>query len=313
MIALALTVALVLSSVEGDVRITGSSTVAPLVAEAVDEASIEDLLIAPNGTNRGFEQLCDEQSVMMIGASRRITDLELAACSGRGIRRLTELMIGLDGIVLAQSNHHRAFPVTLAELYLAAAFLVPENDGCVLVPNPNTTWRDVNPDLPNRPVKFFGPPTTSGTRNVFIDLALAEGARQIDCLAELERRDPAAFERAIMPRHDEAWLDAGENDEAIAAALLYARDGIGIFGLQSFNSVNGLRALPLNGVLPFPDTVASGAYPLSRPLYLYMTPEAMAEPSVRRLVTRVSPPSNERPVKVYDTRETKSYTVSSEN
>lgn len=282
-------------------RVSGSSTAAPVIAEAIAGAGIEDIGVFPTGTVRGFEELCVERSVSMIGASRRVLPEELAACQDHGMGELYEVQLGLDGIVLAQHRRPRLFPLALRELYLAAAFLVPENDNCVLIPNPNETWNQVNESLPNRKVRIFGPPASSGTRDIFIERAIAEGARQIDCLAELERRDPEAFERAIMPRHDEVWLDAGENDAALAIALRHVRDAVGIFGWQSFHGQTGLRALPLEGVVPDEETIASGAYPLSRPLFLYASPEAMGEPSVRSLISRFSAAGTDASVRRYST------------
>lgn len=284
------------------VRISGSSTAAPILSEAADDAGLEGgVIVQSTGTVEGIEELCRHGTASIIGASRRMNEAERSLCHQYGHRQLAEIEIGLSGIILAQSGRGRGLPLDLRDLYLAAAAYVPDDDSCVLVPNPNNRWRDLDPSMPDRPIRFFGPPASSGTRQVFIDRALAEGARQIDCLAELERQDPAAFERAIVPRHDEAWLDAGENEDAIAAALHGVHDAIGIFGLPSFERTQGLNALPLEGVVPSRGTILSGAYPLSHPLYLYADPEALAEPSVRRLVRELAPQGTAGGVKVYTT------------
>lgn len=286
----------------GETRITGSSTAAPIIAEAVELAGADDISVVPTGTVRGFQELCREMTVAAIGASRPVTDAELAECAAHGIDRLVEIPIALDGIVLAEHAGRSRLGVDLRELYLAAALQVPvDEERCVLVPNPNRTWSDINRALPNRPIKFYGPPASSGTRAMFIDLALVEGARQIACLEELERQDPEAFERAVIPRHDEIWLDAGENDQAVAAALLYAREAIGIIGWSSFANAEGLRAVPLGGVFPSLEAIRRGVYPLSRPLYVYVTPGALSEPSVRRLVSTLSDRNGSGEAKVYTT------------
>ncbi|MEM7517379.1 MAG: substrate-binding domain-containing protein, partial [Planctomycetota bacterium] len=244
----------------------------------------------------------------VVGTSSQMSEADIERCEARGITQVTEVSLGYGGIILANGGRRGfgggrrgGFGLDLIELYLAAAAYVPENDACVLVPNPNTDWSDLDGDLPNAPIRIFGPPVRSVNRSLFIDRALAEGARQIDCLAELERRDPAAFERAVMPRHDEVWLDAGENDDAIAAALPFARNAIGVIGWDTFRRTPSLNAVPLGGIVPNQGAFLSGQYPLVRPLYLYVTPGALAEPSVSRLVTRLAAGDNAPSAKVYST------------
>lgn len=292
---------LVVGSEAEGVRISGSSTAAPVIADTVSGLGFDDFDIVPTGTVRGFEELCMEGSVPMIGASRRISPAELETCSEYGINELYEVNLGLDGIILAQGGRGGPYAVELRELFLAAATMIPGDETCVLVPNPNESWNEINKDLPNRKVRIYGPPASSGTRDVFVERALAEGARQVDCLAELERRDPAAFERAIMPRHDEVWLDAGENDEAIAIALRHVNNAIGIFGWRSYDQRLGLRALQLDGVVPNEETIASGAYPLSRPLFLYASPEALRDPDARQLITTFSAATSDGNIRRYTT------------
>ncbi|GGY54572.1 hypothetical protein GCM10007148_25300 [Parvularcula lutaonensis] len=250
-------------------------------------------------TDQVFDTLCHYQTSPVIGTSRRLSTLQMERCAAFGRRTLAEIDVGLSAIVLAQSRRGRGLSLDLRDLFLASAAYVPEDDNCILVPNPNESWQDVNPNLPDRPIRIFGPPTGSGARQIFVDRALAEGARQIDCLAELERRDPAAFERAIMPRRDEAWLDAGQNEDAVAAALRGVRDAVGVLGFPGFERSHGLRALSLEGVVPSRGTIRSSAYPLSHPLFLYADAEALEDPSVQRLVRALSPQGVPGGVKVY--------------
>ncbi len=267
-----------------DLRIAGSSTVAPLIAEVSEIADLRDVRVAPTGTVRGFEELCVEGSVQVIGASRRLTAREAEACAEHDVAELVEVMIGTDGIVLAHSSRRAVRGLTLQQLYLASGTLVPVDDECRLEPNASMTWRDVDNSLPADRIRLFGPPVSSGTRDMFIKLGLAAGARSIPCLASLEKDDPSAFWAAISPRSDFAWTDAGENDEAAAIALTYVHDAVGIFGIRSFEAACGLDALHLQGVAPSRDAVSSGEYPLSRPLFIYLTAEALEKPAARLLI-----------------------------
>ena len=268
----------------GDLRVAGSSTVAPLIADAVASAQLDDVVVAPTGTVRGFEELCSETAVQVIGASRRVSADEVARCASHDIDELIEIMVATDGIVLAQSARRGVKELTLQQLYLAVGALVPSGEGCDLIENTSATWQDVASTLPARTIRLFGPPVSSGTRDMFIKLGLSAGARSFPCLADLENDNPERFREAVEPRHDAAWVDAGENDEAAAVALSYVRDAVGIFGIRSFEEATALDAVWLDGVAPTQDAVSSGTYPLSRPLFLYVAPAALDRPSTRLLV-----------------------------
>ncbi|MEM0929672.1 MAG: substrate-binding domain-containing protein [Pseudomonadota bacterium] len=283
MIGLLLSVALA-AAASGDLRVAGSSTVAPLIAQAVETADLHDVVMAPTGTVRGFEELCSEAAVQVIGASRRLNPEEASICAEHNVAELIEIMIDTDGIVLAQSARRGVKELTLQQLYLAVGAYVPSDASCVLNGNTAKTWRDIDAALPARTIRLFGPPLSSGTRDMFIKLGLAAGARSLPCLARLEEDDPVSFLKATTPRDDAAWVDAGENDEATAVALTYVEEAVGIFGIRSFEQSDGLDAVHLQGVAPTRDAISSGEYPLSRPLFLYMTPEALNRPSARILV-----------------------------
>jgi phosphate transport system substrate-binding protein len=46
-----------------------------------------------------------------------------------------------------------------------------------------------------------------------------------------------------------------------------------------------VKAVSINGVAPTPETIASGDYPLARPMFVYVNAEALRRPQVRRFVT----------------------------
>ena len=46
-----------------------------------------------------------------------------------------------------------------------------------LIPNPYTTWKDVNKSLPAMKIEVLGPPPTSGTRDSFAELYMEAGCR----------------------------------------------------------------------------------------------------------------------------------------
>ena len=48
------------------------------------------------------------------------------------------------------------------------------------------TWRDVNPSLPAIPIRVYGPPPTSGTRDSFVELMLERGCDTDPAMAALK-------------------------------------------------------------------------------------------------------------------------------
>jgi phosphate transport system substrate-binding protein len=72
-------------------------------------------------------------------------------------------------------------------------------------------------------------------------------------------------------REDGAYIEAGENDNLIVQKLEANPDAMGIFGF-SFLDENGdkVQGAVVDGVAPSFDSIASGDYPVSRPLYFYI-------------------------------------------
>ena len=97
---------------------------------------------------------------------------------------ILEVPVGFDGIAIANSKKSAQYDLSLADIYMALAKDVPGPDG-KLIPNPNTTWQDVNPSLPATRIEVLGPPPTSGTRDAFAELALGGGAKTFASLKTL--------------------------------------------------------------------------------------------------------------------------------
>lgn len=271
----------------GPLRVTGSSTVTPyaLIATGMMPGGAGlDIFIEATGTGAGLAALCGAEAAPLAGASRPITPGELADCAESGVTTVIEAEIGLGAISLVQSAEAAPLSLTLTDLYLAAAARVP-SEGCRMVPNKARVWSDVRAELPDRPIRLYGPPATSGTRDVLRDQGLAAGARRLPCLAALERRDADAFADALALRRDGAWIDGGESDGALAYALTRLPDAVGLVGRVHALAQEELTALPVDGVLATPETIADASYPLARPLYLYTTADALtSDPRVRPVI-----------------------------
>lgn len=265
--------------------VAGSSTVAPFAQVVAAETGIP-AVITETGTAQGLAALCaPEGRADIAAASRPVSARELKACAAAGVTALTEIVIGLDAIVLAQSESAAPLDLAPRDLYLALASEVPASaDDCRLVPNRARRWRDLRPDLPDRPIAVYGPPRGSGTRAMLSRLGIEEGAYAVPCAAALAAVDAEAFRRSLAIRSDGAWTDAGESDGALAFALTQLRDAVGVFGLVHARHQEGLTVLPMGGVEPTGAHIASGRYRLGRPLYLYTHAEKRDDPRISRFL-----------------------------
>jgi len=141
-----------------------------------------------------------------------------------------------------------------------------------LVANPYKTWKQVNDSLPDIAIEVLGPPPTSGTRDAFAELAMEGGCNTFDWIKAMKKTDKNAYKAACMTvREDGAYIEAGENDNLIVQKLEANPKALGIFGF-SFLDQNSdrVQGSVIEGVEPAFETIASGEYPVSRPLFFYV-------------------------------------------
>jgi phosphate transport system substrate-binding protein len=255
----------------------GSSTVFPFSTRVAENFAKKTGRKAPKveslGTGGGFKLFCGgagEQFPDMANASRPMKKSEYDACRAKGVNDIIELKIGFDGIVVAMDRGAPEYNLKVEHLYLALA----QNTlrGGKFVANPYKNWKEIGAGLPSNRILVYGPPPTSGTRDAWVELAVEGGARKFPTIEALHKSDEKAFKAKVDPmRTDGAWVDAGENDNAIVGTLTKTPGALGVFG-YSFLEENGdkIKAAAVNGVKPSPQTIASGSYPLSRSLYVYV-------------------------------------------
>ena len=196
---------------------------------------------------------------------------EFDMCQANGVTDIVELKIGFDGIVIATAQTGNSFNFRLQDLYTGLAKEVPGSGGA-FVANPATTWNQVNPALPNQRIQVYGPPPTSGTRDAFLELGMAPGAALIPALAAVKSADKDRFETlAHTLREDNAWIDSGENDNAIVQTLTRTPGSLGVFGFSFLEqNMDTVKAETIDGIAPSVSTIADGSYPLARSLYIYV-------------------------------------------
>jgi phosphate transport system substrate-binding protein len=260
------------------IRIVGSSTVYPFATAVAEEfgrsSKFKTPIIESTGTGGGMKLFCAGLGVAhpdVTNASRRIKQSEFDQCKANGVTAITEVKIGYDGIVIARAKKSQQMDLSLQQLFLALAKQVPAPGG-KLVANPNKTWKDVDPKLPNVKIEVLGPPPTSGTRDAFNELVIEGGCNTFPDLKALKDKDEAKYKSICLAvREDGAYVEAGENDNLIVQKLSANPNALGVFGYSYLEeNTDKIQGSTVGGVEPTFENIASGKYPVSRPLYIYV-------------------------------------------
>ncbi len=263
-----------------NVQVAGSSTVLPyasIVAEAFGENfDFPTPVVESGGSSAGLKRFCQgvgEEHTDIANASRKIRDKEIKACAENGVTDIIEVRIGYDGIVFASQLDGPAYNAfTPSDIFNALAPKVVV-DGA-LVDNPYTKWSDFNADLPAEEILAFIPGTKHGTREVFEEKVVAAGCEATGAMEAMiagGMSEDDAEDACLEVRTDGRSVDIdGDYTETLASIDANA-NAIGVFGLAFYeNNTDKLKVATMSGVVPSTDSIASGEYPVSRPLYFYV-------------------------------------------
>jgi phosphate transport system substrate-binding protein len=260
------------------IRIVGSSTVYPFATAVAENfgksGGMKTPVVESTGTGGGMKLFCagvGEDKPDITNASRRMKKSEFEDCAKNGVTDIVEIKIGFDGLTVAASKNSPDVKLTKQQIFQALAKQVPDKDG-KLVDNPNKMWSDIDPALPKEKIEVLGPPPTSGTRDSFAELALEAGAEKYPTLADMKKADAKAFEAVWKSiRTDGAYVEAGENDNLIVQKLEANPAAMGVFGYSFLEQNAGnIKGASIDGVAPNYESIASGEYKMSRPLYIYV-------------------------------------------
>ncbi len=256
------------------IRIVGSSTVFPFSAAVAEQfgktTAFKTPVVESTGTGGGMKLFCagvGEGHPDVTNASRRIKASEAKNCADKGIA-ITEVKVGFDGIVLANAKSGPSVTISRQSIFLALAKDIWKDGN--LVPNPYTTWNQIDPSLPDVKIEVLGPPPTSGTRDAFVELVMEHGAAQV--MGDLKKTDAKMFSTASKAvREDGAYIDAGENDNKIVQKLVANPNAMGIFGFTFLDqNADKIKGAVVEGNKPTFENIASGQYPVSRSLFFYV-------------------------------------------
>ncbi|HRK69987.1 MAG TPA: substrate-binding domain-containing protein [Micropepsaceae bacterium] len=256
------------------IKIVGSSTVFPFTSAVAEQFGAQGQFPTPvvesTGTGGGMKIFCEGTSINtpdVTSASRRMKIDEFRTCQFNGVTDITEVKIGYDGIVLANSKAHSRYTLSFGQVFLALAAKVPTADG--VVDNPYKMWNEIDPSLPAEPISVMGPPPTSGTRDSFNEMMMEQGcAEAYAAFSAL----PAPKGKDCHPiRQDGVFIEAGENDNLIVQKLEADPNLLGAFGYSFLEeNLDKLQATILGGVEPTAETIAAGDYKVSRSMYIYV-------------------------------------------
>jgi phosphate transport system substrate-binding protein len=235
--------------VTGEIRIEGSSTVYPITQAAAElfreqnpDARIE---VGGAGTSDGFEAFCQGDTEIS-DASRPIEAAEIQACKKAGVEYI-EIPIAYDGIsvVVNKKGNTWAKDITKEEL---KTMWEPSAEGKV------TKWSQVRSSWPDKPLNLYGPGTESGTYEFF-------------------NGEIVGNEEEVNRQSD---VEMSEDDNVLVQGVSGDANALGYFGYSYYeNNLDTLRALAVDGVKPTEDSIRSGEYLLSRPLFIYVSTDAL--------------------------------------
>ncbi len=263
-----------------NVQVAGSSTVLPyatIVAEAFGENfDFPTPVVESGGSSAGLKRFCEgvgPNTIDIANASRAIREREIAACAEAGVTDIIEVRIGYDGIVFASQIDGPEFTQFTEEQWykaMAAEWFV---DG-ELTPNTATTWTDVDPSLPAVQIQAFIPGTKHGTREVFeekVILAGCESSGAFQAMLDAGVDEDTAEGKCMAVRTDGRSVDIDGDYTETLARIDSNPDGVGVFGLAFYeNNQDKLKVATMSGVAPSTETISTGEYPVSRPLFFYI-------------------------------------------
>ncbi|CVI56436.1 phosphonate ABC transporter substrate-binding protein [Agrobacterium deltaense] len=262
------------------IQVAGSSTVLPyakIVAETFAETfpNFKAPVVESGGTGGGLKAFCSgvgEGTIDIANASRKIKSDELAACKAAGVADVQEVKIGYDGIVFAMDSSNKDIKLEPKDLYLALAAEIVK-DG-KLVANPYKKWSEINKELPDVAIAAYIPGSKHGTREVFEEKIMADGCKEAgatDAIKKIVTDAKQAAAKCVAVRKDGAAVDIDGDYTETLARIDANKTGLGVFGLAFYeNNADRLKVATVSGVVPSTETVASGKYPVSRPLFFYV-------------------------------------------
>jgi phosphate transport system substrate-binding protein len=269
-----------------NVTVKGSSTVLPYAKIVQAEfavrydGQIATPVVSGGGSSTGLREFCNaDGAIDVANASRLIRDSEIEACQEAGVQNPIEIRFGYDGIVFANTAGEFDYEFEPEHIYLALAEMVPV-DGA-MGNNPNNTWSDIDSNWPDTEINIFIPGENHGTREVFDEKVMLvgcedSGAYQMMLDAGMSEDD--AEDACMTQRGDGRSVDIAGNYSETLARVESTPGSFGVFGLFfAQQNPDKVQTATMGGVEPTQESIASGEYPVSRPLQFYVKGEHLGQ------------------------------------
>ena len=261
------------------VEVVGSTTAyyyaTTVAGEVSQDGKVSTPVIRPTGTNPGFKLFCEgtgENTPDITGASRKMSESERQACTQNGVVDPIEVPLGRDAIIFADKAGTLALSLTKKQIFMALARSLPGTSG-KLSPNTYQTWNQIDPSLPNWPIKIYGPaPGAHPLIDRSMELLMEKGCGQfkqfIDAYPDKNDRALACQSR----RDDGKYLVSdGSTYKSTLERVKTDDQALGIFGYGFYERhFSELKPVNIDGVAPGDDTILSGKYDGAFNLYFYI-------------------------------------------
>jgi phosphate transport system substrate-binding protein len=224
-------------------------------------------------------------------------------CKGNGVNQILKLPIGRDALVFFMSLDGKPFPISRRSMYLALAGRVPASDrdfdgnsnplATTFVPNRFTRWNQIDPKLPDMPIRVLVPPAQAITWWSINDIVMRDGCRAVKPVAALERVAREMFgDLCYNRRTDGAIVYA--NAQAYGEQPILTPSGpaeIAIAPFKRLSQSTSSIAMAVEGVMPARSAITNGTYPLQRQVFMFVKTEKYSiVPGLQQYVEEITSP-----------------------
>jgi phosphate transport system substrate-binding protein len=263
------------------IRIVGSSTVFPFISFIAEDFnrvfSFKTPVVESIGSGPGFKMFCSgigEDTPDIAASSRSIKNAERELCKRNKVDEMIEIIIGYDGVVIANSNQSHRFDFSKKDLFETLSAYSQENGK--LVKNNKKLWSDVSQALPKTEIEIYGPHQNTGTYETLINSIMLD---QYSCMNSRifkeNYEDQEERKKACSSMRDDGrYKEVGINENIIIQKLKSNKNALGIFSFSFLmRNQDKIQGSTIAGIEPTYENISSGKYILARPLYLYIKKE----------------------------------------
>ncbi|HUS41796.1 MAG TPA: substrate-binding domain-containing protein [Ilumatobacteraceae bacterium] len=260
----------------GSIFVSGSSTVEPISIAAgnafADANPGVAITVEGPGTGDGFAKFCNGETDVS-DASRAIKAEEAENCEANGIEFI-ELQVAVDGLSVITSVENDAVEcLSFVDLY---ALLGPDAtgvnnwsgaaDSADEIATTVTDLGAVNTPYPDASLTVTAPGEESGTFDSFVEIVIESVGEEL-----------GVEDANVRPDYT-----ASPNDNVIIEGIAANPTSLGWVGFAFVEeNLDTIKPLQVDGgegcIEPTPESIASGEFPIARPLFIYVSVPALEE------------------------------------